>query len=141
MTIAILGQTWRPIVGVAVIVIVLGVVGYLALMLYRGFIARAERAEMRAYEDVDWSPHEAPGFVAVVFHTYNGLLAWVTQREHRFWAPPEDARRLLGRLHHFNLTWGFFAYGAALIPLLSWGNYWTQKRSITKQAAALSKQT
>jgi hypothetical protein len=69
-----------------------------------------------------------------VFHTYHGLLAFVIQTEHRFWASPEDARIALWNLHKFNLIWGMFAYGALVIPLLSFGNYLAQMRSIAREA-------
>ena len=55
----------------------------------------------------------------------------------RFWAPPQDAREALWRLHRFNLTWGMFAHGALLIPLVSYGNYLAQKRAIRRQEEAL----
>ena len=77
-----------------------------------------------------------PGLVGVVFHTYSGLLVFVQQVEYRFWATPADARTVLARLHKYNLTWGFFAYGALFIPLLSFGNYLAQKRRIAQQEAA-----
>ena len=69
-----------------------------------------------------------------MFHTYYGFLVYVIQTEHRFWASPEDARVALWRLHRFNLVWGMFAYGALVIPLLSYGNYLAEKRSIDRQA-------
>jgi hypothetical protein len=62
-----------------------------------------------------------------------GFIAFVTQTEHRFWATPDDAREAFWRLHPFNLTWGLFARGAPLIPLVSFGNYLAQKRSIRNQ--------
>lgn len=71
--------------------------------------------------------------VEFVFHTYYGLLAFVVQHEHRFRLPPDRARELLWRFHKFNLSWGLLAYGALVIPLLSYGNYLAQKRRIAKQ--------
>lgn len=89
---------------------------------------------LRGVED---PPGAGTGLVAVVFHTYYGFLAFVIQTEHRFWAPPDDARQALLRLHRFNLTWGMFAYGALLIPLVSYGNFLAQRRSIRRQKAAM----
>ena len=80
---------------------------------------------------------EASGLVYVVFHTYSGSFPFATQTEHRFWATPDNARIALKDLHQYNLSHGMFAYGGLFIPLLSLGNYWAQKRSITKQEKAL----
>jgi hypothetical protein len=77
--------------------------------------------------------------VEVVFHTYDGFLFFVNQREHRFRLPPDRARELLWRLHKFNLTWGLLAYGVLVIPLLSYGNYLTQKSRIRKQERVLAR--
>lgn len=96
----------------------------------------AERTSVRLFEGLELYPGPAAGLVEVVFHTYSGLLVFVTQREHRFWAHPEQARRALSRMHSFNCTWGLLAYGAAVIPLLSLGNCWAQKRRISKQMRA-----
>ena len=70
--------------------------------------------------------------VEFVFHTYDGFLFFVAQREHRFRLPPKSPRELLWRLHKFNLTWGLLAYGVLIIPLLSYGNYLSQKGRIRK---------
>jgi hypothetical protein len=106
------------------------------------FAVRATRyphpAEKRAYVGVRNQPAHAPGTVEVEFHTYSGILVFVVQRKHHFWASPDDARMTLWRLHKFNLTWGMFAYGALLIPLVSYFNYVAQKRSIDRQIAAMS---
>lgn len=109
----------------------------LIVRLHRRFIAAAERAQMRVFEGTNVSLKPGPGLVEVVFHTYCGLLAFTHQTEHRFWASPEDAQKVLSQLHRFNLTWGFFAYGALFIPLLSLGNYLAQRSQIKKQAAAV----
>lgn len=93
----------------------------------------ANRSRMRAFEGVRVAESASPGQVNVVFHTYSGVVVYVTQVEHRFWAAPDDALLVLSRLHRFNLTWGFFAYGALLIPILSFGNYWRQRRLVAKK--------
>ena len=73
----------------------------------------------------------------MVFHTYYGFIAFTQETKHHFWATPEDAREALGRLHRFNLVWGWFAHGAMLIPLVSYGNFLAQRRSIRRQEEAM----
>ncbi len=123
---------------------VISVMAFCALLLIAAVAILAVRAtryphpaERRAYVGVrNQAPHE-PGTVEVEFHTYSGILVFVVQRKHHFWASPDDARTTLWRLHKFNLTWGMFAYGALLIPLVSYLNYVAQKRSIDRQIAAM----
>jgi hypothetical protein len=123
----------------------ISVLAFGALLLIAAFAILAVRAtrsphpaERRAYQGVRNQPPHEPGAVKVVFHTYAGILVFVVQRKHHFWASPDDARLTLWRLHKFNLTWGMFAYGALLIPLVSYLNYLAQKRSIKRQIAAMS---
>jgi hypothetical protein len=104
---------------------------------YRRLRRTAESAQERTFDGLEVYSEPMPGHVSVVFHTYYGFIAFVSQTEHRFWASPEDARMALWRLHRFNLVWGWFAYGALIIPLLSYGNYLAQQRSIRKQAMRL----
>lgn len=111
--------------------------GWVVLKGVRWLRARAEYSQQRATEGLKVHSGPAPGLVLVVFHTYYGFIAFVAQTEHRFWSTPEDARQALLRLHRFNLKWGMFAYGALLIPLVSFGNYLAQLRSIRKQEAAM----
>ena len=113
-----------------------GALGWLILRGYRWLRRLAQTSQQRAFRDLKIHHDPAPGLVAVVFHTYYGFIAFVTQTEHRSWASPDDAREALWRLHRFNLTWGMFAHGAVFIPLLSCGNYLAQKRSIRKQEEA-----
>jgi hypothetical protein len=114
-------------------VIVLGLVGAIVFVFL--WLRRSARAaQQRIYGDLKLYTSPTWGTVPVVFHTYYGFLIYVIQSEHRFWASPEDARVALWRLHRFNLTWGMFAYGALVIPLLSYGNYLAQKRSIDREA-------
>lgn len=107
--------------------------GWFILQAYRWLSRRADAARLRAFEGLKIHAGPAPGLVAVVFHTYYGFIAFVIQSELRFWAPPDDARKALWRLHRFNMTWGMLAYGMLVIPLLSMGNYLAQKRSIRRQ--------
>ena len=71
----------------------------------------------------------------LTYHTYHGFIAWFTQTPHQVALPPDDARKLLGRLLRFNLMWGLVTYGALFIPPLAILNYFAQRRSIAKQAA------
>ena len=99
--------------------------------------ASAQAAQLRAYDGLKVYTTPQPGTVSVVFHTYFGFIIHTIQTEHRFYASPDDALLALWRLHKFNLTWGMFAYPYYLvIPLLSYGNYLAQRRSIGRQAAA-----
>jgi hypothetical protein len=106
---------------------------YLGLKGYRKLKAAAESAANRTFDGVYLLQTPAPGMVEVVFHIYYGMIAVTWQVEYRFWAKPVDAMRVLSRLHRFNCTWGFFAYGGLLIPILSWANYRSQLRSVKKQ--------
>ena len=137
MTLAQLQPPWGGIVAAAVTIVFFGGLGLLILKGLRWFTAGSLRAQARRFEGLTVAPAAAPGLVAVVFHTYSGLLVFVKQTEYRFWASPADARNALWRLHKYNLTRGFFAYGALVIPLLSIGNYVAQKRRITQQEAAM----
>jgi hypothetical protein len=116
---------------ISVIVLVLvGAIVFFVLWLRRS----AGAAQQRAYSGLKVYTTPARGTVPVVFHTYYGFLVFVIQTEHRFWASPEDAQVALWRLHRFNLIWGLFAYGALVIPLLSYGNYLARKRLINREA-------
>lgn len=125
-------ETWVPIVAVAVTLLIFGLIGFAILKSYRWFEAKAMAARARLFEDVPLAEWPEPGFVYVAFHTYSGILLFVTQIEHQFWAEPDNARLLLSRLHRFNLTWGFLVAGP-LIPIMSLLNYGLQRRSITRQ--------
>ena len=65
-----------------------------------------------------------PGDVLLTYHTYHGLIVWVTQTRHRVAAPPADARRLLARLLRFNLSWGLLTYAVLFVVPLAILNYW-----------------
>jgi hypothetical protein len=112
---------------------------WIGMKIYRRFNARATSVEMRVFDSLLVSAEAQKGWVQVHFHTYSGLLVFVTQREYRFWAEPEDARMALWRLHKFNCTEGLLAYCGLIIPILSYANYLAQKRSIRKQSG-LAKQ-
>ncbi len=111
---------------------------WMGLRWLRRFKARDEAIQHRAFEDVSTSDKEGKGRVQVVFHTYSGFLVFVVQREYRFWADPEEARETLWRLHKHNCTRGLFAYGGLIVPLLSYGNYLAQKRSIGRQDTSIA---
>ncbi len=106
---------------------------WIGLKVLRWFRSGREAEQGRAFEGTGVSDLPAKGQVRVVFHTYYGFLAFVTQTEYRFWADPDEARSTLWRLHKFNCTRGFFAYGGLIIPVISWINYAIQKRRIREQ--------
>ena len=108
--------------------------GWLILVAFRWFRRRAENSIRKAFDGSDVSDQKSNERVQVVFHTYYGILIFVVQDEYRFWAAPEQARLILWRLHMFNCTWGLFARGILIIPVLSYGNYRAQLRSISKQS-------
>lgn len=114
-----------------------GIVGWVILKAYRWLRRVVEFTNRRAFEGLKIHAGPGPGLVVVVFYTYWGFIAFTHEKKHFFWAPPDDAREALVRLHRFNLTWGFFAHGAILIPIVSFCNYLSQKRSISKQEAAM----
>ena len=68
--------------------------------------------------------HESPqqGDVQFVFHTYHGFLVFFVQTPHRVSCPPNEARKLLSRLHWFNLSWGVLSQGCLFVPFLSFFN-------------------
>ncbi len=111
--------------------------GWIILQGYRWLRRRADASRLRAFEGLKIHSGPGLGLVAVVFHTYFGFIVFVVQTENRFWAPSDDAREALWRLHLFNLSWGMFAYGVLVIPFLSFGNYLAQKRSISRQEMAM----
>ncbi len=130
-------RPWLILAIVAASVVFYVALGWVILKGYRWLRRAAESSQNRAFEGLNIHDGPGPGLVAVVFHTYWGFFAFVVQRKHRFWAPPDDAREALRRLHRFNLIWGFHAYGAILIPVMSFGNYLAQKRSISRQETAM----
>ena len=90
----------------------------------------------RRFSGLTFHELPAPGDVSFVYHTYRGLLIWVTQDQHIVHAPPVDAEILLKRLLRFNLTWGLLSYGLLFVPFLAIGNYWAQIKSIRAQASS-----
>jgi hypothetical protein len=121
---------------IAFAIVFYGALGWVILQGYRWLNRLADGARSRAFDGLKVQDGPGPGLVLVVFHTYYGFIVFGVQTEHRFWAPPDDAREALWRLHRFNLTWGLLARGGPLIPPLSFGNYLAQKRSIRQQEAA-----
>ena len=104
-------------------------------LLFGGLRTFALRPLRRCYDGIRLREVAGAGDVRFVYHTYRGLLLWVTQDEHRVAAPAGDAERLLGRLLRFNLTWGLLSYGMLFVPFLAVGNYYAQRKSIRQQAA------
>ncbi|MFO1066105.1 MAG: hypothetical protein U0892_19770 [Pirellulales bacterium] len=91
----------------------------------------------RRFNGISVREQPAAGDVSFVYHTYRGLLIWVTQDEHVVYATPDDAEILLKRLLKFNLTWGMLSYGSLFVPFLAIGNYKSQLKSIRAQASSL----
>lgn len=112
----------------------------------RWFERSVTNSQARFFEDVTayacppLDLEVTPPLVMVKFHTYSGIMIYVLQYEHLFWATPADAHKVLWRMHWHNLTRGFFAYGILIVPLLSLANYWVQLRSISRQEAEILKQ-
>ena len=88
----------------------------------------------KCYEGIEVRDQPVDGDVLLRFHTYHGLLAFFVQTPHTVYASPADAELLLDRLHRFNVTWGMFAAGAAFVPILSYFNRKTQRKSIRSNA-------
>jgi hypothetical protein len=109
-------------------------------LLFGGLRTFALRPLARQFEDIVLHDPPEPGDVSFTYHTYRGLLLWVTQEEHRVSAPIVEAEKLLNRLWRFNLSWGLLSRGFLFIPFLATGNYLTQRRAIRRQAATMSEQ-
>lgn len=118
---------------VVISMIVYGGLGWFVLVGYRWFKRAARTAQERAFEGLEISLEPEEGYVHVTFGAYFGFLGFVDQTVYDFWAPPEDAREVLGRLHRCSLIWAMFAYGALIIPLFTFMNYLGQRRSIRQQ--------
>ena len=124
-----------PILPIVLGIVVLIGLGLLALLIYRGYEGLARRSLRRKYAGLEVHEVRQPGDVILTYHTYHGFLVWFTQTTHQMSLPPNDARKLLGRLLRFNLAWGLCTYGALFIPPLAIANYIAQRRSITDQEA------
>ena len=120
------------LIGVPVLLVV-----FPLYLLFGGLRTFALRPLRRCFDGIRLRESPGAGDVRLVYHTYRGLLFWVTQDEHRVVAPAEDAERLLGRLLRFNLTWGMLSYGMLFIPFLAVGNFYAQRRSIRQQAMGI----
>jgi len=110
-----------------------GCVGVFALGIFRGYEYVAQRALLRKYRDLHVHVAPEPDDVFLTYHTYHGLVAWISQTSHHVALPPDDARRLLGRLLRFNLTWGLLTFGILFIPPMAIYNYIAQRRWIARQ--------
>lgn len=104
-------------------------------LLFGGLRTFALKPLQRCFDGIHLKDFAGTGDVQLVYHTYRGLLLWATQDEHRVIVSADDARKLLGRLLRFNLTWGMLSYGMLFIPFLAIGNYYAQLRSIQRQIA------
>lgn len=109
-------------------------IGVFLLYSVRWFNKRAQK-RLNAIFNVVLPETARPEDVRVKYHTYHGVLAWVTQQSHDFYLPPEEARDVLRKLRNFNMKYGISAYGFIFIPFLAYGNYWAQLRSINRQVS------
>ncbi len=113
-------------------------IAVVAVFVLNGGLRRfAKQPLEKCFEGIELHNETKPGDVMFVYHTYRGIIVWVTQTEHRVIAPPADAERLLDRLLRFNLTWGIWSYGMVFIPFIAMGNYYAQRRSIRQQVEAM----
>jgi hypothetical protein len=104
-------------------------------LLFGGLRTSALKPLRRRYDGIRLREVREAGDVLLVYHTYRGLLLWVTQDEHRVLASVADAERLLRRLLRFNLTLGMLSHGLLFIPFLAVGNYYAQRRPIRGQSS------
>lgn len=118
------------------VLFVLIFVGVPVFVFSGGLRSFALKPLQRRFEGIEQHSIAQDSDVSFVYHTYRGFLLWFVQTEHRVIAPASDAEKLLGRLLRFNLTWGLLSYGVIFIPFLAIGNYFAQRRSISKQSNA-----
>lgn len=116
-----------PIIALALLVFV--PVAYLT----GGFNWVGRSALARRFEGIDIRLAPIPGDVAVRYHTYRGFIIYFICEEFRFFASAPEARKLLGRLLRFNLTWGLPTWGILFIPAAAIINYFLQLRSVAWQ--------
>lgn len=84
------------------------------------------------------NPGLGPGpMVTIVFHTYSGLVVYMTQVRHELRLPSRAARLLLWELVKFNLSHGMLGPGCLYVPLLTWMEYRSQLRRIAARERAL----
>jgi hypothetical protein len=121
------------IMAIAVAVVIAAAV-FVPLSLYRA--RKRQRAELARD-----AGQLQPGHVRVSFHTYSGLLVWVTQRTYDVVLPADQAAEMLWGWHKHNLTKGLFAYGGVFVPILSFFEYRTQMKKVSgaRQRAATAR--
>lgn len=124
-----------PFIGFGILILLI-LIGLPIYLLSGGLRTFALKPLQRCFNDIDVHEVAKAGDVSLTYHTYRGLLLWCVQSEHRVNCSASDAEKLLGRLLKFNLTWGMLSYGLAFVPFLAIGNYYAQRDSIRKQAAA-----
>jgi hypothetical protein len=102
------------------------------------FDRAAQNALSKQLDGLTVYAQPVPGSVAVIFHSYYGLLFYVSQTRHEFTLLPADAKELLSRLRSFNRSWTRYSPGALYVPALTEVEYRTQLRSISRQESALA---
>jgi hypothetical protein len=128
----LLQRLFGILLGLSILALFIGVPFF---VLTGGIEKFAIRPLRRCFAGIATRESPEPGDVLLVYHTYRGFLVWVAQDEHRLYATPDDALKLLGRFLRFNLTWGLLSYGVLFIPIFSIASYFAQKRSIASQQA------
>lgn len=81
-----------------------------------------------------------PGTVHVTFTVYRGIFAMLEETSFDVYGPAEDCEEFLKRGVSFSVKNGLLTAGGFLIPLVLYPTYWSQRRSIRRQVAAMSKQ-
>ena len=122
-----------PVVALSIVIAGFVALGVVVLYVFRTFERLASGALKRRYDGIEVHPMPQPGDVVLTYHTYHGLILWVTQRRHHVAASPADARRLLDRLLGFNLSWGLLNFRVVFIVPLAILNYRAQRKSIAEQ--------
>jgi hypothetical protein len=128
-------MTWQE--HLLIVVVFIGVLMMFAIPIYILFFGGvenfAERPLQRCFRGIQLKNSPSSGDVTFVYHTYRGFLLWFIQDEHCVCASADDAEKLLKRLLRFNLTWGMLSYGMLFVPLIAYGNYAAQMRSLRQQ--------
>jgi|GEM_PF-5781839 len=106
-----------------------------ALYFYRGFERLAKWRLKRKLRGLGFREDTQEVSVFVSYNTYHGFVAWYTETMHEVWLPYSDARKLLGRLFRFNLSWGFFTWGILFLIPSAIAHFISARSSIDKQFA------
>jgi hypothetical protein len=127
----------RPVLGRLVALAVGLILGGILLWLAWGLLTfnrRAERSLRKICEEARSEPGPEDGpEVEIDFPTFYGFIVYSFHQRHRLRLPYRKARRMLWRLHWFNMRWSLLAHGSLLLYPYSLMRYVLQRRSIRKQ--------